>query len=82
MQIGFSIPKKKFRLSVHRHRITRLLREAWRLHKHLLYAAMPPNTQLHVFFIFTDTKLPDYATVQTTVVKCIEKLIEKTTPDA
>ena len=74
VQAGFSVPKKKFRSSVKLHRIRRLLVEAWRHNKHTLYAAIPPDQQLHLFLIFTDTKLPDLATVQAAVVTGTAKL--------
>lgn len=73
-RIGFSVPKKKFRKSVHRHRITRLMREAYRLNKHELYTAIPVGKQLHLFFIFTDTTLPDINVVTTAVLKGIAEL--------
>lgn len=75
---GFSVPKKKFGGSVKRHRIRRLMVEAWRLNKHTLYAAIPLQQQLHIFFIFTDAVLPDYETVKAAVVKGIDKLVEHT----
>ena len=76
MLAGFSVPKKKFRKSVHRHRIARLMREAWRLNKHPLYAAMPADKQMHVFLIHTGTEMPDFDTVQAVVVKGIGALQE------
>jgi ribonuclease P protein component len=72
--VGFSVPKKKFRHSVQRHRITRLMREAWRLNKHSLYAAIPADTQLHLFIVYTEVTLPDFATIEATIVKGIERL--------
>ncbi len=80
MQVGFSVPKKKFRSSVQRHRIRRLMAEAWRLHKHLLYAHIPEDRQLHLFLIFTDIKMPEYELVQAAVVKGIGKLAESIQP--
>jgi ribonuclease P protein component len=71
---GFSVPKKKFRSSVHRHRIRRLMVEAWRLNKHTLYAAIPEAKQLHLFLIFTGTTMPDYTTVSQAVIKGIAQL--------
>ena len=71
---GFSVPKKKFKSSVDRHRIRRLIVEGWRLQKHLLYADIPPALQVHLFFIFTDTKKPEFDTVQKAAAGCIEKL--------
>ena len=74
VQIGFSVPKKKFGSSVKRHRIRRLMVEAWRLNKHTLYPAIPADKQLHIFLIFTHTELPEYAIVEGAVVKGIGKL--------
>jgi len=74
VQIGFSVPKKKFRSSVHRHRIRRLMVEAWRLHKHLVYPAVPAGQQLQLFLIFTDIKMPGQPGVTAAVIKCIDKL--------
>jgi hypothetical protein len=48
--------------------------EAWRLNKHTLYSVIPPDKQLHLFLIFTDTTLPEYETVHSAVVKGIAKL--------
>jgi ribonuclease P protein component len=75
VQAGFSVPKKKFRSSVHRHRIRRLMVEAWRLNKHTLYEAIALNQQIRLFLIFTDNKMPDYEPVKEAVVKGVEKLI-------
>lgn len=72
---GFSVPKKKFRSSVHRHRIRRLIVEAWRLNKHLLYAEVPEGHQLHLFFIYTDTHFPEFTAMNNTVLACIKKLV-------
>lgn len=74
VQVGFSVPKKKFKLSVHRHRVRRLMVEAWRLSKHELYSAIPPNKQLHLFIVHTHNELPEYEPIHTAVLKGIEKL--------
>lgn len=75
VKAGFSVPKKKFRSSVHRHRIRRLMVESWRLNKHELYPAIPTGWQLHLFLIFTDVKMPEYEPVLLAVQKGIAKLI-------
>lgn len=77
VRVGFTVPKKKFRKAVERNRVKRLLREAWRLNKHTLYAAVPEEGQLHIFLIFTDNKLPDIETITAVIKTGIEKLIEK-----
>jgi ribonuclease P protein component len=71
---GFSVPKKKFGSSVHRHRIRRLMAEAWRLNKHVLYELTPDHIQLQLFFICTDKNMPAYADVEKAVVLAIEQL--------
>jgi len=84
VQAGFSVPKKKFRSSVHRHRIRRLMVEAWRHQKHLLYAVIPPEQMLHVFVIYSDAKMPDLEAVSLAMAKGIEKLkatFPTTTPE-
>jgi ribonuclease P protein component len=74
VQAGFSVPKKKFRHAVDRNRIKRLIREAWRLQKHAIYERVPPDMQLHLFLIFTDTSLPDQGTITAAMLKGISKL--------
>lgn len=77
VRVGFTVPKKKFRKAVERNRVKRLLREAWRLNKHTLYTVVPEDSQLHIFLIFTDNKLPDIETITTVVITGIEKLIDR-----
>jgi ribonuclease P protein component len=72
-RIGFSVPKKKFRKAVQRNRIKRLVREAWRLNKHLLYPFIPVDTQLHLFIIFTEGE-PDLNVITEAIIKGIERL--------
>jgi hypothetical protein len=55
--------------------------EAWRLNKHQLYECVPAGQQLHLFFIFTDVRMPDYATVLGSVVKGIGKLSSLLKPE-
>jgi len=71
------VPKKKFRNAVDRNRVKRLLREAWRLNKHLLYAAVAPEDHLHIFLIFTDNKLPETPAITVVVTNGLLKLAEQ-----
>ena len=71
---GFSVPKKKFRSSVDRHRIRRLMVESWRLNKQLVYIAIPEKIQLHIFFIFTDNKMPGHHVVSNSMMTVIDKI--------
>ena len=74
VRVGFSVPKKKFRSSVDRHRVRRLMAESWRLNKAALYPAIPEHLQLHLFLVFTSPKLPDYEPVKNAIVTGLGKL--------
>ncbi len=74
---GFSVPKKKMRLAVQRNCIKRLLKEAWRQQKHLVYPAIPAAKQLHLFFIFTGKEIPDWSATQKAMSKIIPNLQAK-----
>jgi hypothetical protein len=50
------------------------MREAWRLNKQDIYDTVADGEQLHLFFIFTATELPEYTIVEAAVKKAIEKL--------
>lgn len=39
-QVGVSVPKRNFKLAVHRNRIKRLMRETYRLQKNIVYNAV------------------------------------------
>ena len=74
VRAGFSVPKKKFRKSVHRHRLRRLMVEAWRLNKQEVYEAVPEGQQLHLFILYTSPEMLDYPTVAVAVQKGIGQL--------
>jgi len=77
VRVGFSIPKKRVRLAVNRNRIRRLLKEAWRLQKDLLYKNIPDGKQLHCFLIYISPPSAGeftFPVAQESVKKCLEKL--------
>lgn len=74
---GFSVPKKKMRHAVQRNRIKRLLREAWRKQKHLIYPLIAPEKQLHLFFIFVGKEMPDWVNTEKAMSKIIPILQTK-----
>lgn len=73
VRIGFSVSKKKFKHAVKRNRVKRLMREAWRLNKHV-FEPLPADKQLHVFLIYQSNELPVYDTIETSVKAGINKL--------
>ena len=50
------------------------MREAWRLNKHELYAAVPADRQLHLFCIFTDNAMPSYESVTAAMQQGIARI--------
>ena len=77
LQAGFSVSARHFKKAVDRNRIKRLMRESYRLQKNALEAQLlEKNIQLAVFFIFTDTALPNYAHLYEAMGKMIQKLIQ------
>jgi ribonuclease P protein component len=77
VRAGFVIPKKRVRKAVARNRKRRLLKEAWRLHKQSLYAAIPEGAQLHCFLIYNGKEKFTFAEASEAVGKIIPELIRK-----
>jgi len=60
------------------------MREAWRTVKAPLYAAVPADTQLQLFLIFTTAEMPTQAIVTAAITKTVARLVQQlpTSPDA
>ena len=71
-QIMFSVSKKKFKRAVDRNHIKRLMRESYRLKKHL-FNALFPEKKYYGAFVFNGKELPTFELVN----MCFEKIYTK-----
>lgn len=78
VSILVAVPKKRFRHAVDRNRMKRLVREAYRLNKHILWDALIGKDMRLVlgFVCITDT-LPSYRAVNKSMVKMLNRIVER-----
>ena len=78
LQAAFSVSAKNFKKAVDRNRIKRLLREAYRLQKHILSEQLVTNNQqLIIFFIYTGKEIPEHALIVDKMQLALKKLTEQ-----
>ncbi|RXK60419.1 ribonuclease P protein component [Lacibacter luteus] len=74
---GVAVGTKHFKRAVHRNRVKRLIREAWRLQKNALQQQLQESAlQMHVFVLYTGKELPDYELIYAKTGIALQKLEE------
>ena len=78
VQFALSVPKKKFPKAVSRNRLRRLIREAYRLNKHLLYQALEnEKRQLALMVIYTGSGAFPFEEIESAMQQLIRRFLRK-----
>lgn len=77
VKAAFSVPKRSVKLAVTRNRLKRLMREAYRLNKHILLNNTP--NQYIMMFIYSSNKELPLVEMEKKMIELLNKLIKTDT---
>ena len=77
-QTAVSVPKKKFKSAVQRNKIKRLIKEAYRLNKSVIYDYSDKNNIFFkMIFVYRSKSIPTYKTIESEVIELLKKLRDR-----
>jgi ribonuclease P protein component len=74
VQVLISVPRRHFKKAVTRNLLKRRIREAYRLHKHILLSSFHQEKQLHIGFVYTAKEVLPFATIENKIISAMERL--------
>lgn len=74
VRVAFAVPKSRFKRAVHRNRIKRQLREAWREAKPAVYAALE-RQHLELVLLYQGKRLPAYAELTAALAQILPVIV-------
>ncbi|MEP6467692.1 MAG: ribonuclease P protein component [Parafilimonas sp.] len=78
IKTGVGVSSRHFKKAVHRNRVKRLLREAYRTEKQPLHIYLNSNKkQVAVFLLFIDKVMPEYDLIKAKMKLCMARLIHE-----
>lgn len=78
VRLAVSVSRRRFKHAVDRNKIKRLVRESYRLNKHILYQHYTDcNKSLNLLIIYTDTKIFPFSFIEKKMIGLINKLIKE-----
>ncbi len=75
VQFALTVPRRSFPRAVHRNRLRRRIREAYRLHKHHLYENLPTDQQFGIMIIYIAREELEYRIIESAMQRIIKKWI-------
>jgi ribonuclease P protein component len=80
-QAAFSVPKKAFRKANRRNTLRRRMKEAYRLHKHLLINPTNSDKKYALMWLFTAKEEMDYAVIEKSMLFAIQRFLKEIKKD-
>jgi len=72
-KVAISVPKKIFKLAVSRNKLKRLIRESYRLNKHILNKN-ETSVYYNIIFIYRNKEIQSFENIQEDTIKLLKKL--------